>query len=104
MMDVGDAAGDRVLDRDHAELGLAGSERAEAILEGGAGDRLVIRIGLAAGEMRIRARLALEDDLFLAHAPIRTRFTLFAWPGCPGHPLEGVRPKRDHRASPPMQV
>ena len=41
-------------------------ERGEAILEGRAGHRLVIRIGFAAGDMRIRARLALENDLFLA--------------------------------------
>ena len=37
VMDVGDAAGDRILDRDHAELGLAGRDRREGILEGRAG-------------------------------------------------------------------
>ena len=68
VMDVGDAAGDRILDRDHAEVGVAGAERGEAVLEGRAGHRLVVGIGLAAGEMRIRARLALEDDLLLRHA------------------------------------
>ena len=67
MMDVGDAAGDRILDRDHAEIDVAAGERGEAILEGRAGHRLVIRIGFAAGEMRIRPRFALEDDLFLGH-------------------------------------
>ncbi len=67
MMDVGDAAGDRILDRDHAEIDVAGAERGEAILEGRAGHRLVIRIGFAAGEMRIRPRFALENDLFLGH-------------------------------------
>ena len=67
MMDVGDPAGDRILDRDHAEIDLAAGQRREAILEGRAGHRLVIRIGFAAGEMRIRPRFALEDDLFLGH-------------------------------------
>ena len=37
VVDVGDAAGDRVLDRDHAELGLARRDRREGVLEGGAG-------------------------------------------------------------------
>ena len=62
MMDVGDAAGDRVLDRDHAEIGVARAQRRERVLEGGAGHRLGVRIGLADGEVRIRARLALEYD------------------------------------------
>ena len=39
---------------------------ANAVLEGRAGDRLVVRIGFAAGDVRIRPELALEDDLFLA--------------------------------------
>jgi hypothetical protein len=44
MMDVGDAAGDRVLDRDHAEVGLArGSIAAKRVLEGRAGQRLGVR-------------------------------------------------------------
>ena len=34
VVDVGDAAGDRVLDRDHAELGLARRDRREGVLEG----------------------------------------------------------------------
>jgi hypothetical protein len=37
MVDVGDAAGDRVLDRDHAQIGLARGDRGQRILEGGAG-------------------------------------------------------------------
>ncbi len=72
-MDVGDAAGDRILDRDHAEIDIAAGERGEAVLEGRAGHRLVVRIGFAAGEMRIRPRFSLEDDLFLGHGPIRTQ-------------------------------
>ena len=46
MMDIGDAAGDRVLDRDHAEIGLAGGDRGERVLEGRAGHRLGVGIGL----------------------------------------------------------
>ena len=46
MVDVGDAAGDRVLDRDHGELGLALVHRREGILEGRAGQRLPIGIDL----------------------------------------------------------
>ena len=65
MMDVGDAAGDRILDRDHAEIGLAGAERGEGVLEGRAGHGSASGIGLADGEVRIGAGLALEDD-FLA--------------------------------------
>src|SRR5581483_1675294 len=29
MMDVGDASGDRILDRDHAEIGLSGRDRGQ---------------------------------------------------------------------------
>ena len=63
MVDVGDAAGDRVLDRDHGEVGLAVLDRGEAVLEGRAGHRLVVGIDLAAGEVGIGAGLALEHDL-----------------------------------------
>ena len=69
MMDVGDAAGDRILDRDHAEIDVAGNERSEAVLECRAGHRLVIWIGFAAGKMRICARFSLKDDLLLGHVP-----------------------------------
>jgi hypothetical protein len=37
MMDVGDAAGDRVLDRDHGQIALAARHGRERILEGGHG-------------------------------------------------------------------
>src|SRR6185437_4355145 len=67
MMDVGDTAGDRILDWNHAEIDIAAGERGEAILKGRARDRLVIRIGFAAGKMRVRPRFALENDLFLGH-------------------------------------
>ena len=62
MMDVGDAAGDRILDRDHAEIGLARGDRGQRVLEGRAGQRLGVGIGFGDGDMGIRAGLALECD------------------------------------------
>ena len=60
MMDVGDAAGDRIFDRDHAEVGFPRGDRGECVLEGRAGQRLGVGIGLGDGDMGIRARFALE--------------------------------------------
>ena len=69
MMDIGDAAGDRILDRDHAEIGLAGGDRRQRILEGRAGHRLGVGIGLGDGDVGIGTRLALERDFeLLGHA------------------------------------
>ena len=65
MMDVGDAAGDRILDRDHAEIGLARGDRRQRVLEGRARQRLGVGIGLDDGDMGIGARLALECDFEL---------------------------------------
>ena len=62
MMDVGDAAGDRVLDRDHGEVGLAGLDRVEGVLEGRAGQRLHAGKHVAAGGVGIGAGLALEGN------------------------------------------
>src|SRR5262245_26423602 len=62
VMDIGDAAGHRILDRDQGELGLAGFYRSDGILEGGAGKRLHARISILRGEMRIGPRLALKGD------------------------------------------
>ena len=64
VMDVGDAAGDRIVDRDHGERGAAGAHRRERVLEGRARQRLVAAIGLHAGDVRIGARLTLERDFF----------------------------------------
>ena len=69
MMDVGDTPGDRILDRDHAEIGLAGGDRRQRVLEGRARQRLGVGIGLDDGDMGIGARLALECDFqLLGHA------------------------------------
>ena len=72
MMDVGDTARDRVLDRDHGEIGLAGLHRVEGVLEGRTGQRLHRREHVAAGGVGIGAGLALEGNpvgLF-RHAPM----------------------------------
>ena len=62
VVDVGDAAGDRILDRDHAEIRRAVLQRGERVLEGRAGQRLVVGKVLDAGDMRIGAGLALIGD------------------------------------------
>src|ERR1700730_7856163 len=63
MMDVGDPAGDGILDRNHAEIGLARGDHGKRILEGRAGQRLGLGIGFGDGDMGIGAGLALERDL-----------------------------------------
>ncbi len=68
VVDVGDAPRDRILDRDHAKVDVAGDKRGKAIFEGGAGYRLVLGIGFATGKMRIRPRFSLIDDLLFCHA------------------------------------
>ena len=62
VMDVGDAAGDGVLDGDHGEPRFARLHRLQRVLERRAGDRVEVGIRLAAGEVGISARLALVDD------------------------------------------
>ena len=59
VMDVGDAAGHRVLDRDHGVARIPALHGRQRVLEGGAGQRLEIGIRLEAGQMRVGARLAL---------------------------------------------
>src|SRR5438445_669334 len=74
MVNVGDAAGDRVFDRDHAEFGLAAVDRGKCVFEGRARHRLVVRIGVARGEVGVRSRFALEHDLLGCRhgVPVRT--------------------------------
>jgi len=62
VMDIRHPAGDRVLDRDHAEIGVPARDRREGVLESRARHRLVARIGLVAGDVRVRPGLALEHD------------------------------------------
>ena len=66
MVDVGDAAGQGVLDRDHARSASPEVDRLEAILEGRLRHRLAIGKDLQAGDVGVGARLALED-----HARLR---------------------------------
>ena len=63
VVNVGNPAGDRVLDRDHPELGLTRGDRGKRILERRARHRLVVGIDFARGEVGIRPRLALKHDL-----------------------------------------
>ena len=68
-MDIGDAAGDRIVDRDHREIGLVGAQRGEHVLEGRARQGLVVPVCFAAGQVRVGAGLALECDfLTFCHA------------------------------------
>jgi hypothetical protein len=62
MVDVGDAAGQRILDRDHRQPGIAGADRGEGILEARARQRLQLRKRRPAGEVGIGAGQALEGD------------------------------------------
>ena len=71
-MDVGDASGDRVLDRDHAEIGLAVLYCCERILEGRARHRLAAGIDLARRNIGIRPGLTLERDFQFAHGAAST--------------------------------
>ncbi len=61
-MDVGHAPGDRVLDRDHRQIGFAAFERLEGVLESRAGQRLHLREHVAAGHVGIGAVITLEGD------------------------------------------
>jgi hypothetical protein len=62
MMDVGDPAVERVLDRDHTEIGAALANGGESVLERGGGNRFAMRERLARREMGIRPGLALKND------------------------------------------
>jgi len=62
MMDVGNAAGDRILDWDHGELRRTSLHRGKRVLEGRAWQRRHVRVGVATGQMRVGAWLALEGD------------------------------------------
>ncbi|MNL58242.1 hypothetical protein D3C87_1818640 [compost metagenome] len=63
IVDVGHASGQRILDRDHRQIGIAVFERHEGILEGRAGQRFHRRKHVAAGHVGIGAEIALEGNL-----------------------------------------
>ena len=52
----------RILDGNHGELGAAGFDRGERILERRTGERLQARIGVERREVRVGPGLALEGD------------------------------------------
>ena len=62
VMDVRHPAGDRIIDRDHRQSRFAIADRGEDVLEGRAGQRLHVRINLAAGDVGVRPQGALEGD------------------------------------------
>ena len=72
-MDVGDPAGDRVLDRDHAEFGRSVLYGREGVLEGRAWQRRQVGIIVDAGDMRIGPGFTLIGD--------RKRFVHARFPG-----------------------
>ncbi len=62
MMDVGDAAGVRVFDRDHGAADFARLYGGERVFERRIGNGFEIRKGFGAGQMRIGSGLALVGD------------------------------------------
>ena len=72
---VGDAAGDRILDRDHRQLGLAGLDRGHGRLEGRARQGRHVGKGRTAGHVGVGAGFALEGDGVAGHALVAA--------GCP---------------------
>jgi hypothetical protein len=63
VVDIGDAAVERVLDRHDTELGIAVLHRRDGVLEGGAGQRHVIGKQRMGRRMTEGAGLTLERDL-----------------------------------------
>ena len=71
VMHVGDAAGERILDRDHAEPRAALVHGGKDILESVARQAHHIGAGFMGRDMRIRAGFALEGDGLFRHGAIR---------------------------------
>jgi len=80
IMNVTDPAGDRVLDRNHGEFGLALLDSREAILKCAARKRRQARIGLVAGNMGVCPGFTLIRDV-IGHSA-----SFFAGPTCVGSP------------------
>src|SRR5258705_10200558 len=64
MMDVGDAADQRILHRDDHQIGIAGFRRFDSVFKGGLGYGGGVRDRLARRQVGIGARLALKGDPF----------------------------------------
>src|ERR1700746_3522083 len=69
MMDVGHAAGDGILDRDHRQRRATFTDRGEGIIELGAGQSCQLRKDAAAGEIGIGPEGAWDCDRLLCHRP-----------------------------------
>src|SRR5579859_1188314 len=61
-MDVGDAAGDRVVDRDHGEVGTRLADGGKTVLEGRARQDIGLGIDFSRSDLGVGAELALEGD------------------------------------------
>src|SRR5882672_5261546 len=64
MMDVGDAADQRILHRDDHQIGIAAFRRFDGVFKGWLGDRSSVRNGFAGRQIGIGPGLALEGDAF----------------------------------------
>src|SRR5687768_10193080 len=64
MVNVGDAAGDGIVDGYHGELRLAFRDGGEGVLEDAAGERLMVGEGLLAGDVRVGSQFTLEGYCF----------------------------------------
>ena len=62
VVDVGDPARDRVVDRDHRELGVPALDGGEDVLEGGARHRFPVGVVQVADHVGVGSRLALVGD------------------------------------------
>ena len=62
VVDVGHPAGDRVVDRDHGQLGVATLDGSEHVLERGTGHRLPVGVVQLGHHVGVGARLALVGD------------------------------------------
>ncbi|MNZ78066.1 hypothetical protein D3C78_966280 [compost metagenome] len=73
VMNIRNAAGQCIFNRDHTEISFAVFNGVEGILEGRAGQRLHIREHVAAGHVGIRAEFALEGNTICAqgHGTVR---------------------------------
>jgi hypothetical protein len=87
-VDVGHAAGDRVLAGEHGEPRLPVAHGGHRRLEGGAGQGGPAREGMAAGEVRVGAGQALEGDGAAAHAKVLVSVSEVRF-GAPGLPMAG---------------
>ena len=73
VVDVGDPAGDRVVDRDHRQVGVAALDGGEDVLERRARHGLPVGVVLQADLVGVGARLALVGDASRCRSPAQSR-------------------------------